>query len=134
MKKNQQLLLEDGSMFAGRSFGFSKAVVSEVVFNTAADFLRAHTIETTVLHWPLDEKSPNTTEYLGQGKIDLVINIPKNYQEEELTNDYIIRRHAVDSGIPLITNIQLAQRFVEAISNKQVDDLKIKSWSEYERF
>lgn len=110
MRKNHQLLLKHGSVFSGRSFGFSKAVAGEVVFNTAADFLRAHTIETTVLHWPLDEKSPNTTEYLGQGKIDLVINIPKNYQEDELTNDYIIRRHAVDFGIPLITNIQLAQR------------------------
>ena len=29
-------------------------------------------------------------------KIDLVINIPKNYREDELTNDYIIRRRAVD--------------------------------------
>jgi len=28
------LLLEDGSIFAGRSFGFSKAVAGEVVFNT----------------------------------------------------------------------------------------------------
>jgi hypothetical protein len=28
-----------------------------------------------------------------------------------LTNDYLIRRKAADSGIPLITDIQLAQRF-----------------------
>ena len=34
MKKNDQLLLKDGSVFAGRSFGFSKAVAGEVVFNT----------------------------------------------------------------------------------------------------
>ena len=96
-----------------------------------ADFLRVNNIETKVLQWPLDGKSPNTMEYLSQGKIDLVINIPKNYQKEELTNDYIIRRKAVDFGIPLITNIQLAQRFVEAISRKQVNDLEIKSWGEY---
>ena len=70
-------------------------------------------------------------DYLSQRKIDLVINIPKNYQQEELANDYIIRRQAVDFGIPLITNIQLAQRFVEAISRKQLDDLEIKSWGEY---
>ena len=57
--------------------------------------------------------------------------IPKNYQEEELTNDYIIRRQAVDFGIPLITNIQLAQRFVEALSRIHLEDLQIKSWSEY---
>ena len=134
----RNILLSTGPVYAKAAFLESARVLNDLgmsLFATrgTADFLRAHTIETTVLHWPLDEKSPNTTEYLGQGKIDLVINIPKNYQEEELTNDYIIRRHAVDLGIPLITNIQLAQRFVEAISRKQVDDLKIKSWSEYER-
>ena len=73
-----------------------------------------------------------TLDYLSQGKIDLVINIPKNYQEEELTNDYIIRRRAVDFGVPLITNIQLAERFVEALARKRLSDLEIKSWSEYE--
>ena len=35
-----------------------------------------------------------------------------------MTNDYLIRRKAVDFGIPLITNIQLAQRFVEALERK----------------
>jgi carbamoyl-phosphate synthase large subunit len=97
-----------------------------------ADFLRANDVHTTVLHWPLEGESPNVLEYLSQGKIDLVINIPKDYQETELTNDYVIRRKAVDFGIPLITNIQLAQRFVEAISSKRLEDLDIKSWREYE--
>lgn len=97
-----------------------------------ADFLREQGIETTVLHWPLEDKSPNVCHYLSRGKLDLIVNIPKNYQEEELTNDYIIRRRAVDFGIPLITNIQLAQRFVEAIAAKRMDDLEIRSWSEYQ--
>src|SRR5262249_41521778 len=96
-----------------------------------ADFLRAHGIDTAVLNWPLEDKSPNVTGFLSHGEADLVINIPKNYQEEELTNDYIIRRQAVDLGIPLITNIQLAQRFVEAVVRKSMADLKIKSWGEY---
>jgi carbamoyl-phosphate synthase large subunit len=96
-----------------------------------AEFLRSSGIDTTVLHWPLEKKSPGVTQYLSQKKVDLVINIPKNYQEEELTNDYIIRRQAVDFGIPLITNIQLAQRFVEALRRKQLSDLEIRSWSEY---
>ena len=50
---------------------------------------------------------------------------------EELANDYLIRRKAADFGIPLITNIQLAQRFVEAISKKRLAELQIKSWQEY---
>src|SRR5262249_24324462 len=96
-----------------------------------ADFLRAHGVEATVLHWPLEDKSPNVKEYLRQGKADLVINIPKNYQEEGLTNGYIIRRQTADLGIPLITNIQLARRFVEAMAKKRMEDLQTKSWGEY---
>jgi len=37
----------------------------------------------------------------------------------------------VDMAIPLITNIQLAERLVEAISRKDISDLHIKSWEEY---
>lgn len=98
-----------------------------------ADFLRTHGVKVNVLHWPLDGKRPSTVEYLSRKKIDLVINIPKNFQEDELTNDYIIRRTAVDFSIPLITNLQLAQRFVEALSRKQLGDLHVKSWAEYGR-
>ncbi|MBI4523157.1 MAG: carbamoyl-phosphate synthase (glutamine-hydrolyzing) large subunit [Deltaproteobacteria bacterium] len=98
-----------------------------------AEFLQANGIAATVLRWPLEKQSPNAIEFLMQRKVDLVINIPKNYHEEELTNDYIIRRQAVDFGIPLITNSQLAQRFVEAIAHKRLEELEIKSWAEYER-
>ena len=56
-----------------------------------AGFLKDNDIKAEILHWPLDDKSPNTIEFIKEGKIDLVINIPKNYQEKELTNDYMIR-------------------------------------------
>jgi carbamoyl-phosphate synthase large subunit len=98
-----------------------------------ARFLQANSIPATALHWPLEQRSPNVLEYLGEKRIDLVINIPKNSQEDELTNDYIIRRRTVDFGIPLITDIQLAQRFVEALTRKRADDLHAKSWNEYEK-
>ena len=66
-----------------------------------------------------------------RGKIDLVIDLPKNYQEEKPPNECIIRRTAVDLAIPLFTNVQLARRFVEAISRKTLADLQIKIWKEY---
>jgi carbamoyl-phosphate synthase large subunit len=97
-----------------------------------ARFLRDNGIESTVLHWPLETQRPNVLEYLTEKRIDLVINIPKNSQEDELTNDYIIRRRTVDFGIPLFTDIQLAQRFVEAIARKTTEDLQVKSWRDYE--
>ena len=38
---------------------------------------------------------------------------------------------AVDFGVPLITNVQLAQRFVEALARKRLSDLEIKGWGDY---
>ena len=98
-----------------------------------AEFLQQLGIEAKVLNWPLEKEKPNVLDYLADRKIDLVINIPKNFQEEELTNDYIIRRKAVDFAIPLITEVQLAIRFAEAITRKDMDKLLIKSWDEYAR-
>ncbi|HUS99224.1 MAG TPA: carbamoyl-phosphate synthase (glutamine-hydrolyzing) large subunit [Candidatus Thermoplasmatota archaeon] len=97
-----------------------------------AEFMKANGIDAETLSWPLDENEPNTLTYLAEGKIDLVINIPKNIEKEELENDYLIRRKAVDFNIPLITNVQLAKRFVEALSRTSLDDLTIKSWNEYQ--
>jgi carbamoyl-phosphate synthase large subunit len=96
-----------------------------------ADFMKENGITAEVLYWPSEEKEPNTLTYIAEGKIDLVINIPKNIEKEELENDYQIRRKAVDFNVPLITNLQLAKRFVEALSRTSLDDLKIKSWNEY---
>ncbi|MBN1155523.1 carbamoyl-phosphate synthase (glutamine-hydrolyzing) large subunit [candidate division KSB1 bacterium] len=97
-----------------------------------ARFLADHGVEATILHWPLDAQEPNTITYIAEKKIDLVINIPKNIEKEELDNDYLIRRKAVDYDIPLITNLQIAKRFIETLSSTLLSDLKVKAWDEYE--
>ncbi|MEG8947585.1 carbamoyl-phosphate synthase (glutamine-hydrolyzing) large subunit [Rosettibacter firmus] len=96
-----------------------------------AKFMESNGIPVETLDWPLNGKSPNAVDFIKAGKIDLVINIPKNFQEEELTNDYLIRRTAVDFKIPLITNRQLAMRLAEALVNKNPLQLEAKSWDEY---
>ena len=135
----KSVLLSTGPIECKAAFLPSTRILQELgitLYATAgtADFLRANGLTATVLGWPLEGGNPNVVEYLSQKKIDLVINIPKNYQEEELTNDYIIRRRAVDFCVPLITNIQLAERFVEALSRKRLSDLHIKSWAEYAHY
>ena len=74
---------------------------------------------------------PNTLDYIKEKKIDLVINIPKNLSESELSNDYTIRRSAIDFNIPLITNARLASAFIQAFCRLDRSDIKIKSWNEY---
>jgi carbamoyl-phosphate synthase large subunit len=96
-----------------------------------AAFLAANGVGAQLAHWPSEARSPNALEVLEARGVDLVINIPKSSGEEELANDYLIRRKAADLGIALITDIQLAQRFVEAAAKKGLAELQAKSWQEY---
>ena len=96
-----------------------------------AEFLGGYGLPSTVVYWPSEKGSPGAMEVIERKAVDLVINIPKNFQETELTNDYYIRRRAVDFGIPLLTNIQLANRLAEALTRKSMADLKIKELQAY---
>jgi carbamoyl-phosphate synthase large subunit len=129
-------LLSTGPIDSKSEFLGSTKVLEELGFRFyatkgTADFMKINGIKAEVLHWPLDIKEPNTLSYIADRKIDLVINIPKNIEKEELDNDYLIRRKAVDFDVPLITNLQLAKRFVESIYKTSLEDLNVKSWDEY---
>ena len=95
------------------------------------DFLRGNGIPATILHWPDEKINPNVTEYIRNGLIDLVINIPKNLTQGELKNDYTIRRDAIDFNVPLITNARLAAAFITAFCKLDLEDISIKAWKEY---
>jgi carbamoyl-phosphate synthase large subunit len=132
----QSVLLSTGPVLSKAQFIESARVLAGLgvrIYATSgtAEFLRTNGIDTTTLYWPLDRNHPNVMDYIEGRLLDLVVNIPKSSQQEELTNDYLIRRRAVDFGIPLITNIQLAEQFVRAISRKRAEDLEIRSWREY---
>ncbi|MFO0780784.1 MAG: carbamoyl-phosphate synthase (glutamine-hydrolyzing) large subunit [Candidatus Gracilibacteria bacterium] len=94
-------------------------------------FLTENEIKNVFLYKIRSDMKPNLLDVLGEKIIDLVINIPKNYSREEVTDGYLIRRKAIDFNIPLLTNLQLAQHVVEALERYSMDDLKIKEWSEY---
>ena len=96
-----------------------------------AQFLETNGVHATVLHWPDQSEQPNTLTYIKEKKIDLVVNIPKNLSKTELSNDYTIRRSAIDFNIPLITNARLASAFITAFCKLDKQDIKIKSWNEY---
>ena len=66
-------------------------------------------------------------------KVDLVINIPRNFTKRELTNGYRIRRAAIDFNVPLITDSRLATAFIRAFCTQPVEELPLKSWDEYQK-
>ena len=97
----------------------------------SAEFLEQNGVKATVLHWPDQPEEPNTLNYIKEKKIDLVVNVPKNLSKDELNNDYLIRRGAIDFNIPLLTNARLASAFINAFCKLRKEDIKIKSWNEY---
>jgi carbamoyl-phosphate synthase large subunit len=98
-----------------------------------ARFLAEHGIGADTVRWPLDGGSPTAVDLIRSGELDLVVNIPKDFERQELTNDYIIRRAAVDYGVPLLTNRQLVERLAEALHRLDVSDLAVRSWRSYRR-
>ncbi len=94
-------------------------------------FFTENGVENTHLFWPDQDQSPNTIDFIKEKKLDLVINIPKNYTKRELSNGYAIRRNAIDFNIPLITNARVASAFIYGICKYDIEDITIKSWDEY---
>jgi len=96
-----------------------------------ADFYKQNGIDVEILYRPFDNKEPSILSYMAEGKIDMVINIPKTNEKVELDSDYIIRRKAVDLNISLFTNMQFAKRFFKALKQYSEENLNVKSWDEY---
>jgi carbamoyl-phosphate synthase large subunit len=86
------------------------------------EFLSSRNIPSALLHKISEPRSPNIKEYLESKRIDLVINIPQHSSSTEKTDGYFIRRIATDRGIPLLTNVQLTKRIVEALQEDKVSD------------
>ena len=133
-KKN--ILLSTGDMRSKVELVNSCKMLIERGYNLFAthgthDFLKLNGIESIDLAWPDEDRKPNVLDYLKAKEIDLVVNIPKDLSSHELSNDYSIRRGAVDFNIPLLTNARLASAFIYAICMMEVEDISIKSWDEY---
>ena len=95
-------------------------------------YLTDNGIDNTLVHWPSDpDQQPQALDLLHSHQIDMVVNIPKNLTTHELTNGYKIRRAAIDLNVPLITNSRLASAFIQAFCTVNLDEIGIKSWSEY---
>ena len=104
------------------------------IYTTAhtRDFFNKHHLKTTLLHKIREKKTPSVIDYMLKKKLDLIISIPKDNRTAKNDDDNVaIRQMAVTLSIPQITNTQLANMFIKAISKKKMEDLKIKSWDEY---
>lgn len=96
-----------------------------------AAFLAGHGVAAEAVHWPDEAGRPNSLDVIRERRVDLVVNIPKNLSRDELSNDYRIRRSAIDYNVPLLTNARLAGAFIHAVCRLNLAELSVKSWDEY---
>ncbi|TAK55117.1 MAG: carbamoyl-phosphate synthase (glutamine-hydrolyzing) large subunit [Gammaproteobacteria bacterium] len=97
-----------------------------------AEALRTLGIPSTVVaKGPGDGTS--AMELIDAGAIDLVVNVPREYDEQGRPDGYLIRRHAVDTGTPLLTDLQLARAVIEALWRKRPEELQVRAWQDYVR-
>jgi carbamoyl-phosphate synthase large subunit len=61
----------------------------------------------------------NVLDLLAEGKIHFVFNThhPRRIVTQAITDGYLIRRKAVELGIPIITNLELVDRLASALRN-----------------
>ena len=87
-----------------------------------AAFVSAAGIPVTTLSYPLNQDEVGSgdgdensiDDYISRGDIHMVLMFSNQFSERMLLN-YAIRRLAVDYGVPLITNVQVAKMFAESL-------------------
>ena len=78
-------------------------------------YLNEQGVDATLLHYAGDEcKQPCIDDFIERRELEMVFMFSNQYSER-LELNYAIRRLAVDYGVPLVTNIQVAKMFAESI-------------------
>lgn len=91
-----------------------------------------------LVHKPHVRKSPNVTELISNGKIDLVINVPDSMDSQGVTDGFKIRRLAVDSSVSLLNDVKTTRLFIESLYRKHLRESAgkpfwgIDNWQHYQ--
>jgi carbamoyl-phosphate synthase large subunit len=83
-----------------------------------AESLIKNDVKCEVLYKVSEDKQPNILDYLMNQRIRLVINVLNldgMTSQKVLDDDYLIRRKAVEFGVPVITNLELTEALINAI-------------------
>ncbi|MGA9840104.1 MAG: carbamoyl-phosphate synthase (glutamine-hydrolyzing) large subunit [Thermoplasmata archaeon] len=66
------------------------------------------------------DRHPNVMEALDRGEIDLLLNVPLSLTQEKfeqmLEDEYVLRRRAIELGIPLFTSLEAFAAYVEGVA------------------
>jgi carbamoyl-phosphate synthase large subunit len=78
------------------------------------------------------ERHPNVTELLDRGEIDLMLNVPLSLTQEKLErmleDEYVLRRRAIELGIPLFTSLEAFAAYVDGVAWLEYHPLTVEPW------
>ncbi len=97
--------------------GFGLAATED----TAAYLAQAGFADVRVLYKVSEpERRPNILAALAAGEVSLVLNVPGSLSQEKLErmleDEYVLRRRAIELGIPLFTSPEVFQAYVEGLA------------------
>ncbi len=97
-----------------------------------AKFFAKRKIPMQMLHKIQESKEPNVRTYMKKKKIDFLVSIPRENQNPKSKSAYMMRREAVDSNVPLLTNTKVVKVMVRALKKYPTQDqLGVREWREY---
>jgi carbamoyl-phosphate synthase large subunit len=78
------------------------------------------------------DRHPNVTERLDRGEIDLMLNVPLSLTQAKLDrmleDEYVLRRRAIELGIPLFTSLEAFAAYVEGVAWLEEHPLLVEAW------
>jgi len=78
------------------------------------------------------DRHPNVTELLDRGEIDLMLNVPLSLTQAKLDrmleDEYVLRRRAIELGIPLFTSLEAFAAYVDGVAWLEEHPLMVEAW------
>lgn len=98
-------------------------------------FLKENHIPNETLAWP-GESDHDVIHAIKNGLVDLVINVPKTQDSQELTKGYQIRKASVEHACSLLTNVEKSIAYLKSLEQykKFYQDHNPRPLSEYLEF
>merc|ERR1711865_138681 len=84
--------------------------------------LQSAGLEVTHLHWPESGQQPNIDDAIRNKELQMVFMFSNQLSVRNETN-YAIRRLATDYNVPLITNLEVAEYFIDSIEAMRAGNL-----------
>lgn len=134
--KGKRMLVSIGGDKKARLLAYLEQLEAQgwEIFSTedTHEFLCRQGVGSTFVYKASQEREPNVATLIADKRVDLIINIPRHISfANHQTDGFKIRRLAIDNHIPLITNLHIAQLFLQCLLEIDPKKIPIKAWQEY---